>query len=355
MRTFYSSFTKGCLSPYQAMNQVSEWGHGLLAVMLRGRAASGAEGEREKSVTIDLNPRSGIGVKKLPHVHRMTRTFSGILWGVILFTFFATTVVGQGDMNDEATLRLFFLINGDSPQRIDIVLSRSGETVTLMTTESGGFTLDGRAFESGETVTAGNGDRYTLTMDANGRWEAEYVRPVAGSGRVRIYPLESCSSQMIPRLSRNDENFSCWGQDVGNHEIPTVIGGLFAPGLSHAPDEPGGVKFEILGQYALCNGSRVYPTYNSGWFRGSERISWSESRYEGGVACAREMQFAGEKECDGRAFNMYTVIDFELDDSYFVSRASFVTDFVENKAGILDDFNKYRIGGACVPRGTPIE
>ncbi len=41
-----------------------------------------------------------------------------------------------------------------------------------MTTEGGGFTLDGEAFRSGGSVTASNGRRYTLTL-AEGTWAAE--------------------------------------------------------------------------------------------------------------------------------------------------------------------------------------
>ncbi len=59
------------------------------------------------------------------------------------------------------------------PQPIEVTLGASGDTVTLMTTESGGFTLDGEAFESGGNVTAGNGGMYTLTL-ADGNWTAQF-------------------------------------------------------------------------------------------------------------------------------------------------------------------------------------
>ncbi len=74
------------------------------------------------------------------------------------------------------------------PQRISIMLGLSGDTVVLMTTESGGFTLEGRMFESGGTVTAGNGNQYTLTMDANGGWTAEYlgVTVMLGTSGLRV-------------------------------------------------------------------------------------------------------------------------------------------------------------------------
>lgn len=62
------------------------------------------------------------------------------------------------------------------PQGIDIALGTSGETVTLMTTEAGGYTLNGRAFASGSTVTASNGDVYQLVLDGT-TWTAVRVDP----------------------------------------------------------------------------------------------------------------------------------------------------------------------------------
>ncbi len=59
------------------------------------------------------------------------------------------------------------------PQPVEITLGTSGETVTLMTTESGGFTLNGEAFASGGNVTAGSGGQYTLTL-AEGTWTAQF-------------------------------------------------------------------------------------------------------------------------------------------------------------------------------------
>ncbi len=59
------------------------------------------------------------------------------------------------------------------PQPVEITLGTSGDTVTLMTTEGGGFTLNGEAFASGGSVTAGNGGQYTLTL-AEGTWTAQF-------------------------------------------------------------------------------------------------------------------------------------------------------------------------------------
>ncbi len=62
------------------------------------------------------------------------------------------------------------------PQPVEVKLGESGEKVTLMTTEGGGFTLNGEAFESGKTVTSEGGNVYTLLL-AEGMWSARYEAP----------------------------------------------------------------------------------------------------------------------------------------------------------------------------------
>ena len=57
------------------------------------------------------------------------------------------------------------------PEAVEVSLGDTDETVTLMTTEDGGFTLDGEAFESGGLVTAENGNVYRLTV-SDGEWTA---------------------------------------------------------------------------------------------------------------------------------------------------------------------------------------
>jgi hypothetical protein len=59
------------------------------------------------------------------------------------------------------------------PEAVEVALGESGDMITLMTTEAGGFTRDGEAFESGAEVTAENGNVYTLTL-ADGAWAAAY-------------------------------------------------------------------------------------------------------------------------------------------------------------------------------------
>ena len=61
------------------------------------------------------------------------------------------------------------------PVDVPIVLGTSGETLTLQTTESGGFTRDGEPFASGTTVEAA-GNTYRLVLDDDA-WTATFVPP----------------------------------------------------------------------------------------------------------------------------------------------------------------------------------
>ena len=61
------------------------------------------------------------------------------------------------------------------PQPVHVALGNYGGTLTLMTTEAGGFTLDGRRFTGG-AVEAENGNRYVLTL-ADGQWTATFQSP----------------------------------------------------------------------------------------------------------------------------------------------------------------------------------
>ncbi len=59
------------------------------------------------------------------------------------------------------------------PQPVEVALGESGSTVTLMTTQGGGFTRNGEAYTGGD-VEADNGNSYTLAL-ADGSWTATFV------------------------------------------------------------------------------------------------------------------------------------------------------------------------------------
>ena len=81
------------------------------------------------------------------------------------------------------------------PQAVEVGLGASGQSITLMTTETGGFTLNGEAVSSGDTYTAENGN-YTLTLTGD-TWTAEFAPnmidlPLGASGdTVTIVQLET--------------------------------------------------------------------------------------------------------------------------------------------------------------------
>ena len=89
------------------------------------------------------------------------------------------------------------------PQAVEVALGTSGDTLTLMTTEAGGYTLNGEAFASGtEHESEKNGSIYKLTLDGT-QWSAVYQAPDPQSialgthgGNVSIERLEDGSFQL---------------------------------------------------------------------------------------------------------------------------------------------------------------
>ena len=59
------------------------------------------------------------------------------------------------------------------PMTQDVMLGTSGDTVTLMTVESGGWAMGDSSVADGYMTTAANGNRYTLAMVA-GEWQATF-------------------------------------------------------------------------------------------------------------------------------------------------------------------------------------
>lgn len=84
------------------------------------------------------------------------------------------------------------------PQAVEVALGESGN-VTLMTTEDGGFTLNGEAFESGGTVAAENGNMYLLTL-ADGKWSAAYQ---ASEAKVTL----GITEEMVTLTKSEDGNY----------------------------------------------------------------------------------------------------------------------------------------------------
>ena len=62
------------------------------------------------------------------------------------------------------------------PQSVVIDLGTDGGKITVLSTQAGGWTLNGEPVQSGAEVKGTNGATYRLTL-SNGRWSAEFVPP----------------------------------------------------------------------------------------------------------------------------------------------------------------------------------
>ena len=104
------------------------------------------------------------------------------------------------------------------PQSVPVTLGESGGTVTLMTTQAGGYTLNGQALASGATVT-GEGDReYVLTL-AGGAWSAAYKVPehsvtLGMSGETVTITQAEDRTYMVGEAALGDGN--TWTASNGN-------------------------------------------------------------------------------------------------------------------------------------------
>ena len=95
-----------------------------------------------------------------------------------------------GDLEVDGRTYAVALVDGGwvatfRPVEAEVALGSSGHMVTLMTTESGGWTLNGEAFEAGNVMT-GDGRSYSLSL-VDGQWTATFLPqtldvPLGGSG-----------------------------------------------------------------------------------------------------------------------------------------------------------------------------
>ena len=118
------------------------------------------------------------------------------------------------------------------PQAVEVKLGKSGDSVTLRTTEAGGFTLEGKAVESGAEVRAENGNMYTLTL-VDGEWIVAFNAP----GPVSVTLGTSGTTVTIETAEDGsywlDEEFFESGDTVaaqnGNTYILTLVAGEWSP------------------------------------------------------------------------------------------------------------------------------
>ncbi len=108
-------------------------------------------------------------------------------------------------------------VPGAPAQAVEVALGASGDSITLMTTEAGGFTLDGEAVESGREVTAANGNVYVLTL-ADGAVAAAY-RPVERTVELGL------SGESVTLERAEDGSWSLAGTPVASGATHTAGNG----------------------------------------------------------------------------------------------------------------------------------
>ena len=138
------------------------------------------------------------------------------------------------------------------PREVMIDLGASGTTVTLATTEAGGWTRDGESFASGTTVQGGTNaatgaaNEYELTL-ANGTWTPSY-RPahmiIAGTS------IEAMAREDGSGYDAGDDSLSA----TGNGEI-TASGGALYRVVKDADGMLAGTRFDrpIVGEAMTVN------------------------------------------------------------------------------------------------------
>lgn len=106
------------------------------------------------------------------------------------------------------------------PQQIVVNLGESGESVTLTTTQAGGYTKESQPFTSGTDVTAANGSTYKLTLEG-GRWTAAYVAP-----DPQQLPL-GISGTTVAVARQEDGSFAIDGEAVASGQVvPSNLPGV---------------------------------------------------------------------------------------------------------------------------------
>ena len=101
------------------------------------------------------------------------------------------------------------------PQAITVNLGEHGGSITLMTTQAGGYTRDGQAFTSGTEVEAENGNKYRVTL-AGQAWSAEFLPPDA-------VPVElGTSGDTVSITQLEDRSYLADGQPLGEDMIVTA-------------------------------------------------------------------------------------------------------------------------------------
>ncbi len=103
-------------------------------------------------------------------------------------------------------------------QTVIVTLGQHGGQVTLVSTQAGGWQLNGQTFTSGSTATGQNGLNYRLTLSGS-TWSAEFVEPAA----QRI--VLGTSGEFVSIQEREDGTFVLDGKTITADTVRTTGGG----------------------------------------------------------------------------------------------------------------------------------
>ena len=138
------------------------------------------------------------------------------------------------------------------PEAIEVALGTSGETLTLITTQPSGYTLNGEAFAPGtetESTAEGNGSTYTLTLGGSA-WDAVYKAPAPMSLAL------GTTGGMISIQRLEDGSYQANGSSLENGRVTAGKGTPPASGIAGADSSSGGWHraTAMVGRYSQCAG-----------------------------------------------------------------------------------------------------
>ena len=172
--------------------------------------------------------------------------------------------VSSGDTYKAANGNYTLMLRGDvwtatfSPETMDVALGSSGQSVRLTQLESGGYAIDGRAVSDGDTYTAPDGNEYRLTF-RDGEWTAALE-----SGAVQVALGNSGQSITLTQLE-----LGVWTAQFlvgGSNLTLTVRRGSTSSTTVGSGDSTTTVETTVEGgiRIALSNGNVYTVTLESG-------------------------------------------------------------------------------------------
>ena len=106
------------------------------------------------------------------------------------------------------------------PMAVTVDLGASEDSVTLWTTETGGYALDSADFASGTTRTAANGNEYMLTLGEDGAWVAAFV-PMSVEVSLGDGSAVTLMTTEAMGYTRDGEDFASGGTVDGGPNLAT--------------------------------------------------------------------------------------------------------------------------------------